>query len=126
MEPVRATPVEGPLMLLLSHEPSGVPLDLILGWLPFERDAMSRATPIDLAGVTLPVATAEDLVVFKAVAWRDRDRGDIERLVVLHGGQIDFARVRATLARFYDALEEPERLPEFEALVKRAMALRTP
>lgn len=67
-------------VLLLRHEPSGVPLDLSLGWLPFEWEAMSRATPVDLAGVTLPVATAEDLVVFKAIAWRDRDRGDIERL----------------------------------------------
>jgi hypothetical protein len=34
----------------------------------------------DLAGVRLPVATPEDLVVFKAVAWRDRDRGAVEWL----------------------------------------------
>jgi len=111
-------------VLLMRHEASGVPLDLSLGWLPFERDAMSRATPIDLAGVTLPVATAEDLVVFRAVAWRDRDKGDIERLVIRHGDSFDFARIRATLAVFYEALEEPERLQEFEALVKRALAAR--
>jgi hypothetical protein len=111
-------------VLLMRHSPSGVPLDLSLGWLPFERDAMSRATLIDLAGVTLPVATAEDLVVFKAVAWRDRDKGDIERLVVRHGDTFDFARIRATLTQFYEALDEPERLKEFDALVKRALAAR--
>ena len=111
-------------VLLMRHSPSGVPLDLSLGWLPFERDAMSRATPIDLAGVMLPVATAEDLVVFKAVAWRDRDKGDIERLVVRHGDTFDFARIRTTLTQFYEALDEPERLQEFEALVKRALAAR--
>jgi hypothetical protein len=111
-------------VLLMRHAPSGIPLDLSLGWLPFECDAMARATPVDLAGVTLPVATAEDLVVFKAVAWRDRDKGDIERLVIRHGDTFDFTRMRATLAQFYEALDEPERLQEFETLVKRALASR--
>ena len=111
-------------MLLMRHTLSGVPLDISLGWLSFEWEAMSRATPVDLAGVTLPVATAEDLVVFKAVAWRDRDKSDIERLVVRHGDTFDYVRMRGTLARFFDALEQPERLQEFEALVKRALASR--
>jgi len=111
-------------VLLMRHQASGVPLDLSLGWLPFERDAMSRATPVDLAGVTLPVATAEDLVVFKAVAWRDRDRGDIERLVIRYGDTFNFGRIRETLGGFYEALEEPERLQEFDALVTRALAAR--
>lgn len=108
-------------VLLLRHGASGVPLDLSLGWLPFEWDAIARATPVDLAGVTLQVATPEDLVVLKAVAWRDRDRGDIERLIVRHADAIDLQRVREVLSRFLEVLGESERLPAFEALVRRAL-----
>jgi predicted nucleotidyltransferase len=44
-----------------------------LAWLDFEREALARASVVDFGGVRVRVAEAEDLVVFKAVAWRDRD-----------------------------------------------------
>lgn len=108
-------------VLLLRHEPSGTPLEISLAWLAFEREALSRATPVDFGGATLPVATPEDLVIYKAVAWRDRDRADIERLLALHGRAIDLARVRGLVRQFAEALDEPERVPAFEALVSRAL-----
>jgi hypothetical protein len=40
------------------------------------------------------VATAGDLVVYKAIAARERDRSDIERLLELHGSAIDLTAVR--------------------------------
>jgi len=43
---------------------------------------------------------------------------------VRHGDTFDFARMGATLGQFYEALDEPERPKEFEALVKRALAAR--
>ena len=69
----------------------------------------------------MPVATAEDLVIYKAVAWRDRDRADIERLVVRHGRTMDLARVRRIVQELSNALDEPERVPAFEALIDRAL-----
>lgn len=108
-------------VLLLRHEPTGTPLEISLAWLPFEHDAIARATVVDFAGVPIRVATAEDLIIFKTIAWRDRDRGDIERLLQLHAGQVDFGRVRRLVHEFSDALDEPERPREFEALVRRAL-----
>jgi hypothetical protein len=67
------------------------------------------------------VATAEDLIVLKAVAWRDRDRGDIERLLLLYRTEVNFARVRALIGEFGAAIDEPERLDEFNALVRRTL-----
>lgn len=67
-------------VLLLRHALSDTPLDLSLAWLPFEVDAIERAERLDLNGVDAPVATVEDLLVYKAIAWRPRDREDIERL----------------------------------------------
>lgn len=107
-------------VLLLRHEPTGTPLELILAYLPFERTALERADLVDFGGVRVPAATAEDLIIYKAVAWRDRDRSDVERLLVLHGRSIDLERVRRLVREFAMALDEPERIDQFEALLRRA------
>ena len=109
------------LVLLLRHRASGVTVDLSLGWVQFERDAMARATTVDLDGVRIPVATPEDLVVLKAVAWRRLDRLDITELIVRHHADMDFQRIRTTLAQFFEALEIPERSAEFDCLVSDAL-----
>ena len=109
------------LVLLLRHPASGVTVDLSLGWVQFERDAMARATTVDLDGVRIPVATPEDLVVLKAVAWRGLDKSDITELIVRHHADMDFQRIRTTLAQFFEVLEIPERLAEFDRLVSDAL-----
>ena len=106
-------------VLLLQHDASGTPVDLSLAWLPFEREAIARATLVDLGGATLKVARVEDLVVYKAVAWRERDRSDIERLLLAHPGEVDLGRVRSLVAEFAALLDVPERVGEFEALLVR-------
>jgi hypothetical protein len=109
-------------VLLLQHTASGTPLDVSLAWLPFEHEALSRATPVDFGGPTLAVATVEDLIVYKAVAWRERDRTDIERLLALHHHTVDLTRVRALVVEFSQLLEEPDRVSQFDALLARARA----
>lgn len=107
-------------VLLLRHEASQMPLDVALAWLPFEHEALALATLVDFGGFSAPVARAEDLIVYKSIAWRERDRTDIERLLTLHRDGIDLSRVRNLLAQFAAALDAPERVAEFEALVERA------
>ena len=68
------------------------------------------------------MATVEDLVIYKAVAWRQRDKSDIEQLIQLHHDKIDFARVDRVVEEFATALDEPERLREFVDLKRRALA----
>lgn len=97
-------------VLLLSHEESGTALEVSLAWLPFERDALAHATTEDVAGVKVGLARPEGLVVVKAVAWPDRDRADIERLLLLHGRRMDFQRVRRLVREFADALDSPNAL----------------
>jgi predicted nucleotidyltransferase len=106
-------------VLLLVHEPSSITMEISLGWLPFELSAIEQAESIEIADTRLRVARAEDLVIFKAVAWRDRDRSDIEKLLELHGENIDLGRVRSILREFAEALEEPERVTELDKLIAR-------
>jgi hypothetical protein len=101
-------------IILLTHSTSGVDIDMSLAWLPFEDEALDRATLVDFGGVTVPTARAEDLIIYKAAAWRERDRTDIERLVVRHARNIDFDRVSRHVRQLADLMERPERADEFE------------
>ncbi len=106
-------------VLLVVHQPSGVPMDVSLAWLPFERDALARAQIVSVEGVEIPMATAQDLIVYKAIAWRDRDRRDVEDLLRLHRSSIDLAYIRDRVAEFAEAVDEPERLGQLDAIVAR-------
>jgi hypothetical protein len=106
-------------VLLLQHEPSGTPLEVSLAWLPFELEAMGRAVTARVGSLEFPIARPEDLIIYKALAWRDRDRSDIERLLVLHREAVDLDRVRDFVRQFAEILSEPARVAEFESLMQR-------
>ncbi len=55
----------------------GVGLDLMFVDSDFLESVVARATPLSLAGTTLPVATVEDLLVMKLEAGRPQDIDDI-------------------------------------------------
>lgn len=107
-------------VFLLRHEPSGTPVDVSFAWLPFELESLGRASPVTFLGIDVPTAMPEDLIVSKAVAWRARDKDDIEHLLVRHGKSLEMKRIRAWVEQFAELLEVPERLAEFDEIVRRA------
>lgn len=111
-------------VLLLRHDPSGTPIEVSIAWLPFEKEALKKATLVRFAGTKIPVAMPEDLVIYKALAWRDQDRYDIERLIVLHGKTMDLERIQSFVEQFAEILEDPQRVQEFNRLVQRALGAR--
>ncbi|MFO7563732.1 MAG: nucleotidyl transferase AbiEii/AbiGii toxin family protein [Enhygromyxa sp.] len=104
-------------VLLFRHSETGIEVDVSLAWLPFEEEAVAAAERIDVEGIRLPVARVEDLLIYKAVAWRERDRRDIRELLGLYHDELDLDRVREVIAQFAAVIDEPERLAEFERLV---------
>ncbi|MFT3765225.1 MAG: hypothetical protein QM820_06870 [Minicystis sp.] len=110
-------------VLLLRHAPTGVDVDLSLAWLPFELEALAASDVVSIHGARVPVARAEDLVIYKIAAWRPQDQQDVERLIALHGEHMDLARVRAAVRELATTLDEPQRIEEFERVVARARAL---
>lgn len=113
-------------VLLLVHTPSGVPMDVSLAWLPFESDAIARAQTVSVGGIDVPMATAQDLIVYKAIAWRERDKRDIEDLVRLHRSAIDLAYIRDRVREFAEAIDEPERVLDLDAMLERVDRERSP
>lgn len=104
-------------VLLMRHAVSGVDIDVSRAWLPFEIEALAAASKELLGGVRIAVARPEDLIIFKAVAWRPQDQQDIERLLTLYR-DIDLERVRRHVSELSEALEL-DRVRELDALIGR-------
>jgi hypothetical protein len=107
-------------VLLSRHAETGVDIDVSLAWLPFEMEAMASAGPAMVGSVRLQVAQPEDLVIYKAVAWRPQDQQDVERLLFLHGARMDLARVRRHVRDLGEAMEQ-DRLRELETMIRRVL-----
>ena len=69
---------------------SSIRIDLIFSDLPYERQAIERAVMVDLSGVPIPFATAEDLGLHKLFSGRPRDLEDIRGVVTIRGKDLDW------------------------------------
>jgi hypothetical protein len=103
-------------VLLAFHEPSKTPVDITLGFLPFEEESIARSTVVTVAGVSFPVVSPEDLMVMKAIARRPRDLADIDSILDANPN-LDLERVRYWVSQFASLLEAPEILNDLEAIL---------
>lgn len=94
-------------VLLLIHESSGVPIDVSIGLFPMEEEATRRALPIAAFGLNIRVVHPVDLVVMKVVAGRPHDLSDV-RGILIKNPQIDRQQIRAIIAQYAEAMEEPQ------------------
>lgn len=105
-------------VLLLTGR-GGVPVDVALGGLPFEAKVVARSQIHELApGCRLRIASAEDLVVQKLFAFRQRDIIDVETIVMRQQGRLDWDYVASELLPLAELKEQPEILDQLRALRK--------
>jgi hypothetical protein len=108
-------------VLLLRHTESGIDIDVILSGLPFEAEAVSRATVHDLNGVHVRLPQVEDLLIMKAIAHRPQDLRDIEGLLdVFPTANVE--SVRRWVRDFSAAAELPDLPEELEKLLAQRKA----
>jgi hypothetical protein len=105
-------------VLLVRHQQSGIDVDIVFGSLPFEKEAVARATWVDIGGIQAPLPLPEDLIVMKAVAHRPQDLADIEAILAAHP-KLNLRRVRRWVREFTAALEMPEILNDLEVLLSQ-------
>lgn len=105
-------------VLLVRHRESGMDVDVVFGWLPFEKQAVARATWTELGGIQMPLPRPEDLIIMKAVAHRPQDLADIEAILASHP-KLNLRRVRRWGQEFADALTMPEILKDLEVLLSQ-------
>jgi hypothetical protein len=94
-------------VLLLRHKTSGVNVDISLGVLPLEVEAVERSQNYRAGALNIRLPTPEDLIIFKAVAHRPRDLLDIQAIIQSHP-QLDRVRIKHWVTEFARALDMPE------------------
>lgn len=107
--------------VLLVETAGKVKIDVALAALPFEREVLARASNWGAgSGVTLRTCSAEDLVIYKLVAARTRDLGDVEGIVRRQRRRLDVARIRQWGRAFAELKEDPDLLRPFEEAWRQA------
>lgn len=121
---VEATPefVRQTRVLPMQHERSGLGLDLVLAGPGLEDVFLDRAARVDVAGVTVPFISPEDLIVTKVLAGRSKDIEDIRGVLAERLDQLLIDQIRKTLAMIEGALGQSDLRPLFEAELARARA----
>jgi hypothetical protein len=106
--------------VVLARSPGNVGIDIVLAGLPFEARVIGRATPWSLGnGKLLLTCSAEDLLVMKVFAARDKDWADVTSILERQGEKLDLDLVRRELVPLLDAKGEPDLLNDFERRVER-------
>ena len=106
-------------ILLLRHE-NGVDLDVALGALEFEERAIQRASWWDSNNdARLFTCSAEDLVVYKAFASRDRDWADVESIIETQGKPLKILQILAEIGPLVEMKEDASIIPKLKSLLKK-------
>src|SRR5688572_1091461 len=92
---------------LLVSASNGIHADIALGAMPFEERAAERASPFEVGtGANVTTCSAEDLIVHKAFAGRDKDWLDIEGILTRQGDRLDEALIWTELVPLLELRED--------------------
>jgi predicted nucleotidyltransferase len=107
IEEARDFALRNRVLLLRSGE--GIGIDIALGALPFEENAVESAVMIEMEpGAKVKLCTPEDLIVMKAFADRELDWNDIRGIIVRQGkDNLDWNHIFEYLAPLCEAKEAP-------------------
>jgi hypothetical protein len=104
--------------VVLIESRTGVPIDVALGGIPFEERVVSRASAFDVGGPEpLLTCSAEDLVVLKTFAGRDKDWIDVEGVVTRQGKELDAGLVLRELKPLLELKDDTRSLPRLQAIL---------
>ena len=98
------------------HEPTGMPLDVVLAGSGLEDEFLQRAVPTDIGGTRVPVIELSDLIIAKVLAGRPKDVDDARALWQLHEREMDAQRIRHVLQLLEEALSQSDLVSTFETI----------
>jgi hypothetical protein len=95
-------------------------VDFLLCLPGYEEQIIKRAVQRKLGNLTVWVSTAEDLIIQKAITRRSKDWQDVEELLIVQFGDLNYEYIESWLKQFTDVLELPELLAHYHALLDKA------
>lgn len=113
-----AVEIAGSLGVLFLDGPGGVRLDLLLADLGFDEQALKRAVEAEIVpGFNARICTAEDVIIFKMITTRPRDREDARSIAVEQGETLDVGYIKHWLDLFQEALDDSTLTRTFSEMI---------
>jgi hypothetical protein len=97
--------VERNMVLPTIDKKSGIRVDFIFSFSPYERQALERGKDIKLARTLVKFASLEDVVIHKVIAGRARDLEDVKS-ILLKNPKCDLVYIEKWLKEFDKSLGE--------------------
>ena len=95
--------------VLLLTATNGVAIDISLAGLPFEQRMIARSSLFEFEkDYVLRTCSAEDLIVLKAFAARDKDWADVDSIIRRQKEKLDIGYIRENLEPLCELKEAPE------------------
>jgi len=105
------------MVLPALNEPTGIRIDFIFSFTPYEQEAIKRARKIPLMEQEVCFASPEDVIIHKIFAGRPRDIEDAKTIILKNPG-IDIKYIKTWLKAFDASSEKKDFLKSFEELLK--------
>jgi hypothetical protein len=105
------------MVLPAVDETTGIRVDFIFSFLPYEREAIGRARKVMMLNQDICFASPEDVIIHKIFAGRPRDMEDVRTILVKNPG-VDISYIRNWLKEFDAASDEKKFVQTFDEIVK--------
>ncbi len=106
------------LLLVASN---GVHIDVSLGGMPFEENSVRRASAFNIGSdAEITTCSAEDLVVHKVFAARDKDWGDVQGIITRQGAALDRQLILSELVPLLELKDDSTSEQRLRAMLLRA------
>jgi hypothetical protein len=107
-------------VLPVTHAASHVPVDIVFAGPGLEELFLARARLLDVDGVRVPVACAEDVIVMKLLAGRAKDIDDVVAILAAHPDDLNMDLVRGTVRMLEEALDQRDLSPALDQALASA------
>lgn len=106
------------MVLPALDEATGIRVDFIFSFTPYETEAIKRAKKIEILSQEVYFASPEDVIIHKIFAGRPRDLEDV-RTIILKNPGIDVEYIRGWLREFDAASDTKDFLRTFEEILNK-------
>lgn len=94
-------------------------VDFLLALPGYEELIIENSVQRDFGGWSARICSAEDLIIQKVVAGREKDWSDVESLLIEQYDKLDRIYIQDWLSQFAEALEQPKLLTKYLQLAQK-------
>ncbi len=109
--------VKETMVLPVQDEDTGIRVDFIFSFTPYEKEAIKRAKKVKILDQDVFFASPEDLIIHKIFAGRPRDMEDVRNVLSKNPG-IDREYIKSQLKEFDQASPENQYQNNFKKIIK--------